>query len=153
MKTRISGGRVLDPANGIDEQLDVFIADGKILAVASELDDFTADQKIEARDKWIIPGLVDLSARLREPGQEHKATIQSETRAAAAAGITTLDADDPLWTSFSATARYGIVYDDTPTTPVIDPLIVLLDLLANKTGLGGNFYLTLHANGIMRAVL
>ena len=90
MKIRISGGRALDPANGIDEHLDVFIADGKILAVASELDGFTADQEIEARDKWIIPGLVDLSARLREPGQEHKATIRSETRAAAAAGITTL---------------------------------------------------------------
>jgi dihydroorotase len=90
MKIRISGGRVLDPANGIDEHLDVFIADGKILAVASELDGFTADQEIDARDKWIIPGLVDLCARLREPGQEHKATIQSETRAAAAAGITTL---------------------------------------------------------------
>lgn len=68
-------------------------------------------------------------------------------------GITTLDADDPLWTSFSATARYGVVYDDTPTTPVIDPLIVLLDLLANKTGQGGNFYLTLHANGLMRAAV
>ncbi len=90
MKMRISGGRVLDPANGIDENLDIFIGDGKILAVAAELDGFNAEHDIDASGRWVIPGLIDLSARLREPGHEHKATIESETRAAAAAGITTL---------------------------------------------------------------
>ena len=90
MRTRIRGGRVIDPANGVDAMLDVFIADGKILAVAAELDQFDADTEINAHGSWVIPGLVDLCARLREPGQEHKATIKSETRAAAASGITTL---------------------------------------------------------------
>ena len=90
MKIRIQGGRVIDPANGIDQQLDVFIAEGRIVAVAAELADFTADKVIDASGQWVFPGLVDLCAHMREPGFEHKATIESETRAAAAAGITTL---------------------------------------------------------------
>lgn len=70
---------------------------------------------------------------------------------AESAGITTLDADDPVWTSFSATARYAALYSDTPTSPA-DPLIVLLDFLANKTGQGGNFYVTINALGLLRQV-
>lgn len=90
MRTRIKNGRVIDPANGIDEMTDVFITDGKVVAIAPTLDQFNADQEIDAQGLWVIPGLVDLCARLREPGLEHKATIHSETRAAAASGITTL---------------------------------------------------------------
>lgn len=67
------------------------------------------------------------------------------------AGVTTFDADDPLWTSASFIARYAAVYSDTPVSPA-DPLIVMLDFLANKTGQGGNFYVTIHANGLMRSV-
>lgn len=66
------------------------------------------------------------------------------------AGITTLDADDPVWNSATFTCRYAVAYSDTPTSPA-DPLLCLLDLGANKTGQGGNFYITLHANGLMRA--
>jgi hypothetical protein len=77
-------------------------------------------------------------------------TLQNVTWADTA-GITMLDADDPVWTSASFIARYGLVYSDTPTDPA-DPLIVLLDFLANKTGQGGNFYITIHANGLLRSV-
>lgn len=66
------------------------------------------------------------------------------------AGVVTLDADDPVWTSATFTCRYAAVYSDTPTSPA-DPLICLLDLGENKTGQGGNFYITFHVNGIMRA--
>lgn len=69
---------------------DVLVADGKILALATADAAFDSDQEIDAQGSWVIPGLVDLCARLREPGQEHKATIRSETRAAASTGITTL---------------------------------------------------------------
>ena len=62
-------------------------------------------------------------------------------------GTVTLDADDPVWTSASFTTRYAVVYSDTPSSPA-DPLICLLDLAANRTGLGGNFYINFHANGI-----
>lgn len=90
MKIRIRNGRVIDPTSHTDTQTDVFIADGSILAIADELTDFAAELEIDASGQIVCPGLVDLSARLREPGQEHTATIQSETQAAAAGGITTL---------------------------------------------------------------
>ncbi len=90
MRILIKNGRVIDPANHIDEITNVYITAGKISAVADQLDGFSADQEIDASNQLVCPGLVDLSARLREPGLEHKATIASETRAAAAAGITSL---------------------------------------------------------------
>lgn len=90
IRIQIAGGRVIDPASGIDGILDVCIADGKIAAVGVVPDGFAADKIVDARGLIVFPGLIDLCARLREPGQEHKGTIASETRAAAAAGVTTL---------------------------------------------------------------
>jgi len=86
----IRGGHLVDPANGIDALADLYIVKGRIAAIGNAPDGFKADMTLEANGLHIIPGLVDLCARLREPGQEHKATIDSECRAAAAAGITTL---------------------------------------------------------------
>lgn len=90
MRTAICGGRLIDPANRIDTFSDVFIAEGRIVGIGHPPDDFVAERRINAHHRIVCPGLVDLCARLREPGHEHKATIASETRAAAAAGITTL---------------------------------------------------------------
>ncbi len=90
MRIAIRGGRLIDPAHGVDAPLDVFIAEGRIVGLGRPPAGFTAAREIDARDRMVCPGLIDLCARLREPGQEHKATIASETRAAAAAGITTL---------------------------------------------------------------
>ena len=90
MKISIVGGRLIDPANGIDQVTDLHIAAGKVLAVGKAPADFEAGKIIDAAGQIVCPGLVDLHARLREPGQENKATIASETRAAAKAGITTL---------------------------------------------------------------
>ena len=86
----IRGGRLLDAASGVDSVGNLALADGEILAVGEAPADFQADEVLEAEGKLVIPGLIDLCARLREPGQEHKATIASETRAAAMGGITTL---------------------------------------------------------------
>lgn len=86
----ILNGRLIDPANGIDAQMDLHIADGVIHALGNSPSGFKADSTIDAKGKIICPGLIDLSARLREPGQEHKATIASESLAAAHGGITTL---------------------------------------------------------------
>ena len=90
MKLHIINGRVIDPASQLDAHHDIFISDGNIVAIADHYADFTADQTIDAEGLIICPGLVDLCARLREPGQEHSATIDSETRAAVKGGITTL---------------------------------------------------------------
>lgn len=86
----ITGGRLIDPANGIDDRLDLHISDGKVVAVGAPPADFTADTIIDAGGQVVCPGLIDLGVHLREPGYEYKATIATETRAAAKSGITTL---------------------------------------------------------------
>lgn len=87
---RIRNGRVIDPANGIDARQDLFVANGVIAAVGAPPPGFRADREIDAAGRVVCAGLVDLCARLREPGQEHKASIDSETHAAVSGGITTL---------------------------------------------------------------
>ncbi|PCE25242.1 dihydroorotase [Paraburkholderia acidicola] len=90
MKIHIQGGTLIDPAAGTEQQQDIFIAAGKIVGLGSAPADFHAAKTIDARGLHISPGLVDLSARLREPGFEHKATLESEMAAALAGGVTTL---------------------------------------------------------------
>jgi dihydroorotase len=78
----------------------VFVADGRIAAIGDAPAGFRADRVIDATGLVVAPGLVDLSARLREPGLEHKATLESEIHAAVAGGVTSLacppDTDPPL---------------------------------------------------------
>jgi len=91
MGMRIKGGRIIDPANGIDQVADLFIdEDGFVAAIGKAPGDFREDEVIDASNQVVCPGLVDLRARVREPGLEYKATIESETEAAVSAGITTL---------------------------------------------------------------
>jgi dihydroorotase len=90
MKLHIKNGRLIDPANGIDATQDLFIADGKVAAVGTAPAGFEADSTIDATGLVVAPGLVDLSARLREPGYEYKATLESEMQAAMQGGVTTL---------------------------------------------------------------
>jgi dihydroorotase len=96
----IRNGRVIDPKNGVDARQDVFVSAGKIAALGKAPADFRAEHTIDAAGLVVCPGLVDLSARLREPGFEYKATLQSEMRAAVAGGVTSLscppDTDPPL---------------------------------------------------------
>ena len=95
MKLLIRGGRVIDPATGRDEVGDVCVADGKISDRKEK-----ADRILDAKGLVVAPGLIDLSARLREPGYEYKATLESEMDAAVAGGVTSLacppDTDPPL---------------------------------------------------------
>jgi dihydroorotase len=90
MKIQIKNGRLIDPKNRIDEQQDVYIAEGKILAIGQPPAGFAADTIIDAQGLVVIPGLIDMAARLREPGYEYKATLESEMNAAVAGGITSL---------------------------------------------------------------
>jgi dihydroorotase len=86
----ISKGRLVDPANSVDTVQDIFIHDGFIVGLGKPPEWFKENKRIDAKGKIVCPGLIDLRARLREPGLEHKATMASETLAAARAGITTL---------------------------------------------------------------
>lgn len=90
MGVLIQGGRLVDPANGLDRKADLYIDEGFVAALDRAPDDFQASSTIDASGMIVCPGLIDLRARLREPGQEHKATMASELDAAVAGGITTL---------------------------------------------------------------
>ncbi len=100
MKIHIKNGRLIDPATGSDAQQDVFIAAGKIIGVGVPPTGFSANRTIDASGLVVCPGLVDLAVRLREPGFEYMATLESEMAAAAAGGVTSLacppDTDPPL---------------------------------------------------------
>jgi dihydroorotase len=89
MKILIKGGRVIDPASGRDEVADVLIASGRIVAIG-KTSDTAIDRVVDATGLVVAPGLVDLAARLREPGQEHEGMLESELAAAAAGGVTSL---------------------------------------------------------------
>ncbi|TMH92280.1 MAG: dihydroorotase [Betaproteobacteria bacterium] len=99
-KVHIKNGRVIDPKNRVDAKQDVFIAEGKIAALGKAPAGFRAERTLAADALVVCPGLIDLSARLREPGFEYKATLASEMQAAVAGGVTSLacppDTDPPL---------------------------------------------------------
>ncbi|KXU91576.1 dihydroorotase [Caballeronia megalochromosomata] len=90
MKIQIQNGTIIDPAAGTEERKDVFIAAGRIVGLGEAPADFNPAKVIDASGLYIAPGFVDLSARLREPGFEHKATLESEMAAAMAGGVTSL---------------------------------------------------------------
>ncbi len=100
MKVLIKNGRVVDPAAGRDEVADVAIAAGRVVSIGVVSPDFRAARTIDASGLVVAPGLVDLAARLREPGHEHEGMLESEMAAAVAGGGTAVvcppDTDPPL---------------------------------------------------------
>jgi dihydroorotase len=100
MKILIRNGRLIDPASGRDETGDLAIAAGRIVGLGRVSADFHANRTLDASGLVVAPGLVDLAARLREPGHEHEGMLESEMAAAVAGGVTSLvcppDTDPPL---------------------------------------------------------
>ena len=90
MKLLIKNGRIIDPASGFDQVGDLAIATGRIVSLTGSLADFTPNKTLDATGCIVAPGLIDLSARLREPGHEHEGMLQSELAAAVAGGVTSL---------------------------------------------------------------
>jgi dihydroorotase len=86
----IEGGRVIDPANGVDGVRTVVIRDGVVAEVAERVERPRDARAIDARGRWVTPGLVDLHVHLREPGQEYKETVETGARAAVAGGFTSV---------------------------------------------------------------
>lgn len=100
MRIAIINGRVIDPQHGVDKVTSLYVEGGKIVAVGGAPAGWRAERTIDASTLVICPGLIDLSARLREPGFEYMATLESEMAAAIAGGVTSLacppDTDPPL---------------------------------------------------------
>ncbi len=100
MKIEIANGRLVDPKHGVDRPASLFVAAGRVVAIGDPPPGWSANRTIDAEGLVVAPGLIDLSARLREPGFEYKATLESEMAAAVAGGVTSLacppDTDPPL---------------------------------------------------------
>lgn len=90
MNILISNGRLVDPANRRDAVQNVYVSGGKIAALGNAPDGFVAGRTIDAGGLVVAPGFIDLAARLREPGFEYRATLESEMEAAMAGGVTSL---------------------------------------------------------------
>ncbi len=90
MKILIKNGRIMDPASGLDAVGDIAVAAGRIVSIQSIPADFSPNRTIDATGCVVAPGLVDLAARLREPGHEHEGMLESELAAAVAGGVTSL---------------------------------------------------------------
>src|SRR5487761_1130121 len=105
----IRGGRVIDPASGIDGNFDLLVQDSEIEAVeaAGTIENATGATVIDAAGCWVVPGLIDVHVHLRDPGFPEKETIASGLRAAAAGGFTAVAAmanTDPVNDSPATTA-------------------------------------------------
>ena len=100
MNIQIKNGRLVDPKNGLDGHHDIYLSAGRVASIGRAPADFDVQYVIDAAGLVVAPGLIDLAARLREPGYEYKATLESEMSAAVAGGVTTLacppDTDPPL---------------------------------------------------------
>lgn len=91
MRLLIENARIIDPSQSLDKVTNLYICRGRIRAIQDTTPEgFSADQVIDGTDKWILPGLVDLHARIAEPGSRYEGNIASETKAAVSGGITTI---------------------------------------------------------------
>jgi dihydroorotase len=90
LSLHIKNGLLVEAAGSTQRQADLYLQDGKIVGIDKAPDSFQATQTIDAAGRWIMPGLIDCQARLRDPGQPEKANIESETLAAIKNGITSL---------------------------------------------------------------
>mgnify|MGYP000523525198 CR=1 FL=1 len=90
MNTLIKNGRLIDPVQGLDRVVDIAIHEGKIIAVGNVPSEFSVERTVDATGQLVLPGLVDLSVRLLEPGDEYAGMLESEMRACLAGGVTSL---------------------------------------------------------------
>ena len=110
MRITIEQGRIVDPANNQDHVADLHIENGKVVVIGKTPAKFKPDRIIDAQNRIVCPGLVDLSARLCEPGYEHKATIASETAAAASAGVTSICCPPDTYPVIDTSAVAELIY-------------------------------------------
>lgn len=123
MSLLIKQARVIDPVNGVDEIRDLFMENGRV-SRTGKLKRMHADKVIDAEGLWALPGLIDVGAYLREPGYEFKATIASETRAAAAGGVTTLCSMPEPHPAAAAAATVNLIQRHAETAGVCNVLVV-----------------------------
>lgn len=110
---------MVDPANGVDDIADVLVADGRIVAVGHGLGRPEGARLVDAGGCVVAPGLVDMHCHLRDPGQEHKETLQSGLAAAAAGGFTTVCCMPNTTPPLDTPARVRDLYERAPTLSAV----------------------------------
>jgi|AMWB02.1.fsa_nt_gi dihydroorotase len=90
MNLLIKNGHVIDPSQGLDEKLDILVAEGRIKEIGKKLTAPKGAEVIDAKGLLVTPGLIDMHVHLRDPGLEYKEDIATGTRAAAAGGFTSV---------------------------------------------------------------
>jgi len=141
LKIHIKQGYVVDPANDIKSITDVYITDGQIVSIGSLPEGFCADKTIDATNKIVCPGFIDINTSLREPGLEHKATIASESKAAASAGFTTVCCSPNTIPVLDSTAVAQLIIDKASDAGYVK----ILPLGALTVGLNGEALSEMHA--------
>lgn len=136
----IKNGHVIDPKNQLDQVTDLYIQDGRVVAIG-QAPDAAITESIDATGLVVTPGLVDLCAHLREPGQTQKGNIASETAAAAAGGITTLATPPTTSPVIDNPAVAEMIIDRAEATG----LTQVLPIGALTRGLQGEQLAPLHA--------
>jgi len=121
MKIIIKGGRVIDPANRVDETKDIFVDGGVIIDAVGP---FEADKVIDASGHWVTPGFVDLHVHLRDPGLTHKEDIRTGCEAAAMGGYTTICAMPNTKPVMDNAQLVTETYERIKKDAIIDVLIV-----------------------------
>jgi len=134
MHIEIINGHIIDPKNNIDQAGSVYISEGKIVGLMQAPAGFMADKSINAQGHIVCPGFIDLSTRVREPGQSHKATMRSETQAAASAGYTSLCIPPDTNPVIDSPAVVELIEDKAEKCayPQIYPIAALTQKLAGK---------------------
>ncbi|HIO93020.1 MAG TPA: dihydroorotase [Leucothrix mucor] len=138
---QIKSARLIDPANQQDCITDIYISDGCITAIGEMPADIQPPEIIDANGLWLLPGLVDLSVYLREPGQENKATIAHEMMVAARSGITTVCAMPEPLSPIDSSARINLINEKAQSANATQVEIIgaLMDGLEGKqlSNMGG----------------
>lgn len=111
MQTLIQHGRVIDPANDVDDITDLYIVDGKVAGIGNAPNGFNAEKTINATDQLVIPGVVDLAARLGEPGSNYAGNIASETQAAVHGGVTSVCCSPDMNPVIDSTAVIELIHN------------------------------------------
>jgi len=122
MKILIKNGLVIDPANKIEEVMDVLVSGTKISKVAKGIK-VDSDTVIDAKDKIVMPGIVDMHVHLREPGREDKETVATGTRAAAKGGVTSVLAMPNTSPAIDCAKNVKYLKEIVKNTAVIDVFI------------------------------
>ena len=115
----ISGGRVVDPANGLDGVADVLVTDGRIARVGPSLPLPAGAERVDATGQVVCPGLIDLHVHFREPGQTAKETIATGAQAAARGGFTTVVCMPNTQPSIDSASTVALIQEKARTASLV----------------------------------